>query len=277
MAAVAAARAAEKLCGMPIRIKWVNDLWKNGKKVCGILTEAALDLESGMLDYAVLGLGFNVGTGRRLAEDLQDVAGALFDGCPAAGCPGGAGGGVPERVLAAVPRRPRSGYLDEYRCRQALTGQPCWSRRAGAPRVPRRRWASTTNADWSCALTARAVPRCVEQRRGQCASFINKQRRGVIRMTKTSENVRRMVLCAMFTALVAVCSQIAVPMPWGVPINLALFAVYMAGTMLGPVWGTASQVVLLRWRPSVCRCWPTFRAAPLPSSARPAATPSATF
>ena len=51
-------------------------------------------------------------------------------------------------------------------------------------------------------------------------------------MTKSSENVRRMVLCAMFTALVAVCSQIAVPMPWGVPINLALFAVYMAGTIL---------------------------------------------
>ena len=62
-------------------------------------------------------------------------------------------------------------------------------------------------------------------------------------MTKTTDNVRRMVLCAMFTALVAVCSQLAVPMPWGVPINLALFAVYMAGTMLGPVWGTASPVL----------------------------------
>ena len=31
MAAVAAARAAERLCGVPITIKWVNDLWKNGK------------------------------------------------------------------------------------------------------------------------------------------------------------------------------------------------------------------------------------------------------
>lgn len=65
-------------------------------------------------------------------------------------------------------------------------------------------------------------------------------------MTKTTDNVRRMVLCAMFTALVAVCSQIAVPMPWGVPINLALFAVYMAGTMLGPVWGTAQSGGLYR-------------------------------
>ena len=61
-------------------------------------------------------------------------------------------------------------------------------------------------------------------------------------MTKSSENVRRMVLCAMFTALVAVCSQIAVPMPWGVPINLALFAVYMAGTMLANFQGGPSAI-----------------------------------
>ena len=47
---------------------------------------------------------------------------------------------------------------------------------------------------------------------------------------------RDLIYCALFAALTAVCSQIAIPMPWGVPINLALFAVYMAGTMLGPVW-----------------------------------------
>ena len=64
---------------------------------------------------------------------------------------------------------------------------------------------------------------------------------------KTAENlrVRRMVLCALFAALTAVCSQIAIPMPWGVPINLALFAVYMAGTMLGAFWGTVSQLVFV--------------------------------
>ena len=86
-----------------------------------------------------------------------------------------------------------------------------------------------------------------------------------------------MVLCAMFTALVAVCSQIAVPMPWGVPINLALFAVYMAGTMLGPVWGTASQVVFIALAAIGVPVLANFQAARLPSSARPAATPSATF
>ena len=60
MAAVAAARAAERLCGVPITIKWVNDLWKNGKKVCGILTEAGTDMESGQLEWLVVGIGLNL-------------------------------------------------------------------------------------------------------------------------------------------------------------------------------------------------------------------------
>ena len=66
-------------------------------------------------------------------------------------------------------------------------------------------------------------------------------------MNTTASNARlhKMVGCALFAALTAVCSQLAIPMPWGVPINLALFAVYMAGTMLGPIWGAASQLVYL--------------------------------
>lgn len=63
--------------------------------------------------------------------------------------------------------------------------------------------------------------------------------------TTQSKNVYKMVLCALFTALTAVCSQIVLPMPWGVPINLGLFGVYMAGSMLGPVWGAASQLVFI--------------------------------
>ena len=63
--------------------------------------------------------------------------------------------------------------------------------------------------------------------------------------TTTHLRLRKMILCALFTALTAVCSQIQVPMPWGVPINLALFASYMAGLLLGPVWGAGSQLVYL--------------------------------
>lgn len=63
--------------------------------------------------------------------------------------------------------------------------------------------------------------------------------------TTTNPKVRRMVQCALLAALTAVCSQIQVPLPGGVPVNLALFSVYMAGTLLGPVWGTASQLVFV--------------------------------
>ena len=64
-------------------------------------------------------------------------------------------------------------------------------------------------------------------------------------MPTSAARTRRLALCALLTALTAVCSQIAVATPWGVPVNLALFAVYMAGTLLGPVWGAASQGVFL--------------------------------
>ncbi len=64
-------------------------------------------------------------------------------------------------------------------------------------------------------------------------------------MPTSAARTRRMALCALFTALTAVCSQVALPTPWGVPVNLALFGVYLAGTLLGPWWGAASQGVYL--------------------------------
>jgi len=59
-AAVCAARALKKLCGLQADIKWVNDLYVGGKKLCGILTEGALG-QNGMADYVVVGIGLNVG------------------------------------------------------------------------------------------------------------------------------------------------------------------------------------------------------------------------
>ena len=152
MAAVAAARAAERLCGVPITIKWVNDLWKNGKKVCGILTEAALDLESGMLDYAVLGLGFNVAApADGWPEDLRDVAGALYDGSPAPGARAALAAAFLNAFWPLYRAGPRSGYLDEYRRRQALTGQRVLvTPRRGTPRA-----AQVQGIDDECKLVVR--------------------------------------------------------------------------------------------------------------------------
>ena len=60
MAAVAACRAIEKVSQKKAQIKWVNDVYIEDKKVCGILTEGAVSLEKGSLEYVILGVGINV-------------------------------------------------------------------------------------------------------------------------------------------------------------------------------------------------------------------------
>lgn len=59
-AAVAVCEAIEAVSDDKAEIKWVNDVFVNKKKVCGILTEAAVSMENDCLDYAVLGIGINV-------------------------------------------------------------------------------------------------------------------------------------------------------------------------------------------------------------------------
>lgn len=73
LVAVAVAGAIEKLTGIETKIKWVNDIYINGKKVCGILTEAGLNFESGTLDYAVVGIGINVSTAK-FPDAIKDKA-----------------------------------------------------------------------------------------------------------------------------------------------------------------------------------------------------------
>ena len=58
-AAVALSRAAEAVSGRRTEIKWVNDVYLDGKKLAGILVESALCAD-GTPDYAVLGIGINL-------------------------------------------------------------------------------------------------------------------------------------------------------------------------------------------------------------------------
>ena len=50
---------------------------------------------------------------------------------------------------------------------------------------------------------------------------------------------RQITLSALMCALICVCSQIIIPLP-PVPLSLSLLAVYIAGALLGPVWGAAA-------------------------------------
>lgn len=72
-AAVAVAEAIEKVSGLKCGIKWVNDIYAGGKKLCGILTEASIDVEQGGLEYAVIGIGINV-SNTVFPKEIEEVA-----------------------------------------------------------------------------------------------------------------------------------------------------------------------------------------------------------
>ncbi|MCR5009716.1 MAG: biotin--[acetyl-CoA-carboxylase] ligase [Clostridia bacterium] len=79
-AAVAACLAIEECTDSRASIKWVNDVYVNGKKTCGILTEASIDLESGGLDWAVMGIGFNVYEPEDgFPAEIRNIAGAITE------------------------------------------------------------------------------------------------------------------------------------------------------------------------------------------------------
>ncbi len=60
--AVCVTRALESLCDIKPQIKWVNDIYLGGKKVCGILCEAVTNEKTSKIDYVVIGIGINVST-----------------------------------------------------------------------------------------------------------------------------------------------------------------------------------------------------------------------
>jgi len=57
-------------------LKWVNDVWLNGRKVAGILTEAALELESASSSAFIVGVGINLNTAN-FPSVINDKAGAI--------------------------------------------------------------------------------------------------------------------------------------------------------------------------------------------------------
>ena len=113
--AVAAAKGIEKVCPADVRIKWVNDLLINGKKVGGILCEKTQD-------GAVIGIGINLSTPAFPAE-LAEIASSLLLAC----------GKAPDdnAVLAAVLNElepllndlESAAFLRESRARSAVLGK----------------------------------------------------------------------------------------------------------------------------------------------------------
>jgi len=114
-ASVAVCRALEETAGLQPQIKWVNDIYLNGRKVCGILTEAVAPPET-KATHLIIGIGINITT----ADFPQDIENA-----------GGLGVALSRAALVAAvceqllqtATKPFESYADYYRARSLLTGK----------------------------------------------------------------------------------------------------------------------------------------------------------
>ncbi len=119
-AAVAVALAVEEELGIALSVKWVNDLYWQGKKVCGILAQGVMDQEG--LCYCVLGIGLNVFAPQGGFGELSPIAGALLDRAPDDDLLGRLTAGILTRFFDLY-QQDFATVLALYRARCFLTGK----------------------------------------------------------------------------------------------------------------------------------------------------------
>ncbi len=79
LASTAMAQALEEYLTDKVQIKWVNDLFYQGRKVAGILTEVTMDVETGSYSHVVIGIGINLaGHFETSHPEVEKVAGTIF-------------------------------------------------------------------------------------------------------------------------------------------------------------------------------------------------------
>ena len=119
-AAAATSEAIDETCGCASQIKWVNDIYLNGKKVCGILTEATTDFETGQIDSLIIGIGINTSE-RSFPPELKDIAGSVSE----EGLNGHEKALLAASVIEKVVRYTKdlTGSMDSYRSRSLILGK----------------------------------------------------------------------------------------------------------------------------------------------------------
>ena len=121
MAAVAMARAIERT--VDAVIKWVNDIFVRGKKVCGILCESAFGADA-LSEYVVIGAGVNITEPfGGFPADISAVAGALLPHGSGQELRSSLAAAFLEELFGEYARLDSRSFLDEYRRRSMVTGK----------------------------------------------------------------------------------------------------------------------------------------------------------
>ncbi|MBQ8840281.1 MAG: biotin--[Clostridia bacterium] len=125
LGAVSVLEAIEETSGIECQIKWVNDIYINERKACGILTEASLDFETSSLQYAILGIGINITPPKNgFHKDIEKIATSIFEQgkCPqdykSILC-----AKIIDRFFKGYKEIEKKSYIEKYRKKSMLMGK----------------------------------------------------------------------------------------------------------------------------------------------------------
>lgn len=104
------------------KIKWVNDIFINEKKVCGILTEAVTDIESGTINSVIVGIGLNVKT-ENFPNEIKETAGAIFPSDNSNSIRNQLSAEIINNVLYMLGNLKNRGFLKIYKERSMILGE----------------------------------------------------------------------------------------------------------------------------------------------------------
>lgn len=137
VAAVAVCRAIKSVFNVDAGIKWVNDIFVSGKKVCGILTEGIVNPLSGAVEAAVIGIGINIYFSSKMPEELSlragGICGSSLSGAGDENADGGKNAEMKDRLLCRIIEnlveildgREEAFFsaMEEYKARSTLIGK----------------------------------------------------------------------------------------------------------------------------------------------------------
>ncbi|MBP2099860.1 biotin--[acetyl-CoA-carboxylase] ligase [Enterococcus rivorum] len=130
--AVAVSKAMDRLTNVTTEIKWVNDIYLNGKKVCGILSEAMSDVESGQISNVIIGMGINFSIKQEeFPEEIHQTATSLFSNQEPTISRNELIAEIWNQFYAILSELPKEQFLEDYRSKSFVLGKEVTFSQAG--------------------------------------------------------------------------------------------------------------------------------------------------
>ncbi len=124
-AAVAVCRALNHTLKIKAKIKWVNDIFIEDRKVCGILAEALSDMQTGSIECIILGIGLNVFTKQDcFPDEIRRTAGTLAPETSVPFTRNQLAASILDELLDLLQNGSKQGLIEEYRALCFIPGKP---------------------------------------------------------------------------------------------------------------------------------------------------------